>query len=101
MEISSLSFEVPEKDEEERENNYRDKVFGLFNHNTLRMSTNSNPRSVITSSIIVKSKAILVDGKIQIVEESFISYSEDSTDSTNITKLRPLVLIKGCNQKVL
>jgi hypothetical protein len=96
MEISYLVVDVPEEDEEERENNHM--ASSLFDYSTLRMSDNS--KSVITSSIIVRSKAILIDGKIKIVEESFISYLEDPFEPTNTLKLKPLVMIKGCNQKV-
>jgi hypothetical protein len=98
MEVSS-PVDVPEEDEEERDINHMAIASSLFDYNTLRMSDNS--RSVITSSIIVRSKAILIDGKIKIVEESFISYSEDPFEPTNTLKLKPLVMIKGCNQKVL
>jgi hypothetical protein len=99
MESSSLQVEGPEEGEEDREINQMEVASSLFDYNTLRM--NNNSRRVITSSIVVKSKAVLVDGKIEIVEESFILYSEDSYEPTNIVKLRPLMMIKGCNQKVL
>jgi hypothetical protein len=99
MEISSLQVEGPEEGDDDREINQMEVASSLFDYNTLRMSDNS--RRVITSSVIVRSKAILVDGKIEIVEENFVLYSEDSYEPTNTVKLRPLMMIKGCNQKVL
>lgn len=91
---------VPEQEDNRDGTTERDEMLDLFDFNTLKWSKRE---STITSSVVTESKSIFVDGKLQVVEESFLSYAEEFSwkprSGSLLAKVEPLLMVRGCSNK--
>ena len=93
--------EMERVEREEKGREYMHEALNLFDFSTVM---GREKRSIVTSTVISKTRALLVAGKITLLEEQFLSYSEapmERSRSLGSTRaIEPLLMVKGCGQGV-
>ena len=90
--------DVPEQADIDDTIETRNELVELFDFSTVR---GKDSRSVVKSSIVTKSRVMLVAGTIAVVEEHFLSYSEIPYEQRKALPYtgHPLMMVKGCGQR--